>query len=95
MESYKQFKRFQNLQYLNKDQIKLANDYICEMMEENFEYFSMMYSFAMLSFKALKKAKSVRCGQTLCKDVVVDFICDYKHDDCYCTAGLKEKIHSI
>ena len=56
MESYKQFRRFQNLQYLNKDQLKLANDYICEMMEE--EYFSMIYSFAMLAFKALKKQKA-------------------------------------
>ena len=93
MESYKQFRRFQNLQYLNKDQMKLANDYICEKIEE--EYFYMMYSFAMLAFKVLKKAKNVRCGQTLCKDVVVDFIFDYKHDDCYCTAGLKEKINSI
>ena len=41
-----------------------------------------------------QKAKSVRCGQTLCKKEVVDFI-DDKHDDCPCTAGLKEKIHSI
>ena len=93
MESYKQFKRFQNLQYLNKDQLKSATDFICEKMEE--EYFSMMYSFAMLAFKVLKKAKSVRCGQTLCKDIVVDFIFDNKHDDCYCTVGLKEKIHLI
>ena len=93
MTPYKQFKRFQNLQYLNKDQLTLANEYICEMMED--EYFYMMYCFAMLSFKALKKAKGVRCGQTLCKDEVVDFILDNKHDDCPCTAGLKEKIHSI
>ena len=32
---------------------------------------------------------------TLCKNDVVDFIADYKHDDCQCTRGLKEKIHSI
>ena len=73
---YRQFQRFQNLQYLNKDQLKLATEYICEKMEEDYEYFYMMYRFAMLAFNALKKAKSVRCGQTLCKDVVVDFICD-------------------
>ena len=93
MTPYKQFIRFRNLQYLNKDQLKLANDYICDMMIN--EYFFMMNLFAMLAFKALKKAKSVRCGQTLCKNEVVDFIHDDKHDDCPCTAGLKEKIHSI
>lgn len=96
MESYKQFQRFQNLQYLNKNQLKLANDYICNMMEENYEYFSMMYRFTMLAFKVLNKEKSVRCGMTLCKNkIVVDFIFDNKHNDCYCTDGLKEKIHSI
>ena len=95
MESYKQFKRFQNLQYLTKDQLKLATDYICDMMEEQYEYFSMIYRFAMLAFKALKKEKSVRCGMTLCNNTVVDFIYEYKHDDCYCTDGLKEKIHLI
>ena len=95
MECYKQFQRFQNLQYLNKEQLTLANDYICNMMDENYDYFFMMYSFPMLSFNALKKEKSVRCGMTLCNNVVVDFIFDNKHDDCYCTNGLKEKIHSI
>ena len=95
MESYKQFQRFKNLEYLRKDQLKLATDYIYDMMEENYDYFSMMYCFIMLSFRALKKEKSVRCGMTLCNNIVVDFIFDNKHDDCYCTEGLKEKIHSI
>ena len=76
MEFYKQFQRFKNLEYLNKHKLKLANDYICEMMEENYEYFSMMYRFTMLSFRALKKEKSVRCGMTLCNNIVVDFIFD-------------------
>ena len=92
---YHQFRRFQNLQYLRKDQLKLANDYICEMMEKDYEYYYMMYRFAMLAFNALKIEKSVRCGMTLCKNKTVDFICDYRHDDCPCTDGLKEKIHSI
>ena len=95
MESYKQFQRFKNLQYLNKDQLTLANNYICEMIDEDYEYFSMMFSFAMLAFNALKKEKSVRCGMTLCKNIVIDFIFDNKHDDCYCTRDLKEKIHLI
>ena len=56
-ESYKQFLRFQNLQYLNKDQLTLANNYICDMIEENYEYYSLMFSFAMLAFNALKKKK--------------------------------------
>ena len=95
MASYKQFQRFQNLEHLNKDQLKLATDYICDMMGENYEYLYMMYCFAMLSFNALKKEKSVRCGMTLCNNKVVDFIFDNEHDECHCTKGLKEKIHSI
>ena len=90
-----QFKRFQNLEYLRKDQLKLATEYITEMMDEDYEYYYMMYCFAMLAFNALKIDKSVRCGMTLCKNKTVDFIFDYKHDDCPCTKGLKEKIHSI
>ena len=90
-----QFQRFQNLEYLRKDQLKLATEYICDMMEEDYEYYYMMYRFAMLAFNALKINKSVRCGTTLCKNKTVDFISDHRHDDCPCTDNLKEKIHSI
>ena len=95
MSSYKQFQKFQNLQYLTKDQLKLATDYICEMMDENYEYFYVMYCFAMKCFPVFKKEKAIRCGMTLCHNEVVDFIFDNKHDDCRCTNGLKDKIHLI
>ena len=95
MESYKQFQRFTNLQYLNKNQLKLATDYVCEMMDENYEYFYDIYCFAMKCFPVFKKERSIRCGMTLCNNEVVDFIFDDKHDDCRCTGGLKVKIHSI
>ena len=91
--TYVHFCRFENLEFLDFDQLKLADRYI-EMKMKNysdeFEYYYDMHLFAMKCFDVLKKGKrsSVRIGLALCKGEVVDFLLDDKHKDCKCSSVL-------
>ena len=90
---YIQFCRFENLEWLDFDQLKLADRYL-EMKMKNytdkFEYYYDLHLFAMKCFDVLKKGKriSVRIGLALCKSEVVDFLLDDKHKDCICSRVL-------
>ena len=85
--SFVQFQRFESLQWLDNDQLKLADHYI-EMKMRNysdkFEYFYDMHMFAVKCFNVLKKQKNTRLGLTVCKGEIVDFLIDDKHDGCSC-----------
>ena len=57
-----QFQRFENLMWLDKDQLKLADHYIELQMNdynEKFEYFYDMHMFAVKCFNVLKKQKTL------------------------------------
>ena len=93
--SYKQFQRFKNFEWLTKDQLTLANEYICKMFDEDFEYYYDMHCFAMKCFCVYKKSNNVRIGFTLCNNEIVNFLLDDKHENCQCCSSLKIKINSI
>lgn len=89
--SYYQFQRFTNLQWLRKDQLILANDYVCNMMnDENnlFEYYYDIHCYIIKCFSVLKKRNNVRIGLTLCNNEIVDFLLDDKHKNCQCSSVL-------
>ena len=74
--SYYQFQRFTNLQWLRKNQLILANDYVCNMMnDENnlFEYYYDIHCYIIKCFSVLKKRNNVRIGLTICNNEIVDF----------------------
>ena len=86
-----QFKRFENLMWLDKDQLKLAECYIEVQMNEcskNFEYFYDMHLFAVKCLNVLKKQKNTRLGLTVCKGEIIDFLLDAKHEFCSCSKVL-------
>ena len=89
--SYVQFQRLKNIEWLTKEQLILANDYICNMMndEDNLlEYYYDMNCFTMKRFSVLKKRNNVRIGLTLCNNEIVDFLLDDKHKNCQCSSVL-------
>ena len=86
--SYYQFQRFINLQWLRKNQLILANDYVCNMMnDENnlFEYYYDIYCYIQKCFSVLKKRANVRIGLTICNKEIVDFLLDGEHKSCECS----------
>ena len=89
--SFVQFQRFESYQWLDKDQLKLADHYI-EMKMKNysdkFEYYYDMHMFPVKSFNVLKKQKNTRIGLTVCKGEIVDFLLDGKHKNCNCSKVL-------
>ena len=97
--SYVQFQRLKNIEWLTKEQLILANDYICNMMndEDNLlEYYYDMNCFTMKCFSVLKKRNNVRIGLTLCNNEIVDFLLDDKHKNCQCSSVLfNTKIYRI
>ena len=89
--SFFQFQRFENLMWLDKDQLKLADHYIEMKMKDysdKFEYFYDMHMFAVKCFNVLKKQKNTRLGLTVCKGEIVDFSIDDKHESCSCSKVL-------
>ena len=89
--SFFQFQRFENLMWLDKDQLKLADHYIEMKMKDysdKFEYFYDMHMFAVKCFNVLKKQKNTRLGLTVCKGAIVDFLIDDKHESCSCSKVL-------
>ena len=97
--SYYQFQRFINLQWLRKDQLILANNYVCNMMnDENnlFEYYYDIHCYIIKCFSVLKKRNNVRIGLTICNNEIVDFLLDDKHKSCECSNVLyKTNINQI
>ena len=89
--SYVQFQRLKNIEWLTKEQLILANDYICNMMndEDNLlEYYYDMNCITMKCFSVLKKRNNERIGLTLCNNEIVDFLLDDKHKNCQCSSVL-------
>ena len=86
--SYYQFQLFINLQWLRKDQLILANDYVCNMInDENnlFEYYYDTHCYIQKCFSVLKKRNNVRIGLTICNNEIVDFLLDAEHKSCECS----------
>lgn len=57
MSDYIQFQRLITYQWLNKEQLKLANDFILKQMNDDdySEYYYDMFCFVEKCFKVLKK----------------------------------------
>ena len=88
MSSFQMYQKFVNFMFLDKDQLKLANEYIERKMfdfDEMFEYYHDLQMFAVKCFNVLKKQKKTRLGLTVCGGEVVDLLLDYKHEFCSCS----------
>ena len=83
-----QFERLVNFQFLNKDQLKLAEDFVIEMMsnQECEEYYFDMFEFIQKCHKVFKKQSYTKLGLTVCNKKVVDFVADAEHKDCHCSS---------
>ena len=91
MSSFQMYQKFVNFMWLDKDELKLAYEYIERKMfefDEKFEYYHDLQMFAHKCFNVLKKQKNTRIGLAVCEDEVVDLLVDYKHEFCSCSKVL-------
>ena len=93
------YQKFVNFLTLDKDQLKLVDEYIREKLfnfdsDEDFEFFNDLRLYALKCFNVLKLQNNTRLGLTVCDKKVVDLLVDYEHEFCSCshvTFGLRLK----
>ena len=83
-----QFERLVNFQVLNKDQLRLAEDFVIGMMsnQECEEYYFDMFEFIQKCYKIFRKQSNTRLGLTVCDKKVVDFLLHSEHKGCHCSS---------
>ena len=84
------YQKFVNFLALDKDQLKLVDEYIREKLfnfdsDEDFEFFNDLRLYALKCFNVLKLQKNTRLGLTVCDKKVVYLLVDYEHEFCPCS----------
>ena len=87
MAGFVEFSKFEKFEYLNEEELKLANNYICFQLNNPnryYQYYYDMYSFATKCFIILNTHKYAKLGQAMCDGKIVNFLEDEKHKNCSC-----------
>ena len=99
MSSYQMYQKFVNFMWLDKDQLKLADEYLERKefnFDEKFEFYHDLRFYAIKCFNVLNFQKNTRLGLTVCDNHVVDLLVDYKHEFCSCSkVFFKTKLKEI
>ena len=88
MSFYQMYQKFVNFMWLDKDQLKLADEYLERKefdFDEEFEFYHDLRFYAIKCFNVLKFQKNTRLGLTVCDKYVIDLLVDYKHEFCSCS----------
>ena len=89
MSSYQMYQKFINFLRLDKDQLKLVDEYlerrIFDSDGEDFEFLNDLRMYVIKCFNVLKFQKFTRIGLTVCDKKVVDLLIDYEHEFCSCS----------
>ena len=91
MSSFQMYQKFVHFMWLDKDQLKLADEYLERKIfdfDEKFEYYHDLRLYAIKCFNVLKKQKNTKLGLTVCDGEVVNLLVDYKHEFCSCSKVL-------
>ena len=82
------YQKFVDFMWLDKDQLKLVDEYLERKefdFDENFEFYHDLRIYVIKCFNVLKLQKNTRLGLTVCHNRVVDLLVDYKHEFCSCS----------
>ena len=93
MSSFQMYQKLIHFMYLDKDELKLADEYLERKIfdfDEKFEYYNDLRLFVIKCFNVLKLQKNTRLGLTVCDKHIVDLLVDYKHEFCSCSRVLYE-----
>ena len=88
MSSFQMYQKFVNFMWLDKDQLKLVDEYLERKefdFDEEFEFYHDLRMYAIKCFNVLKFQKNTRLGLTVCDKYVIDLLVDYKHEFCSCS----------
>ena len=88
MSSFQMYQKFVNFMWLNRDQLKLVDEYLERKefdLDERFEFYHDLRLYVIKCFNVLRLQKNTRLGLTVCNNHVVDLLVDYKHEFCYCS----------
>ena len=88
MSSFQMYQKFVNFMWLDKDQLKLVDEYLERKefdFDEEFEFYHDLQMYAIKCFNVLKFQKNTRLGLTVCDKYVIDLLVDYKHEFCSCS----------
>ena len=84
---YNEFISFSNFEYLDEEDLKLANNYICLQLNNpsiGYKYYYDMYSYATKCFMVLQKNQYTKLGEAVCEGKVINFLEDEEHKKCSC-----------
>ena len=87
MAGYSEFNSFCEFKYLNKEELKLANNYICLQLNNRsigYKYYYDMYSFITKCFIVLQQRQYTKLGEAVCNGKVINFLKDDEHINCSC-----------
>ena len=88
------FTRFENEEYINKEDLKYVNDYVCGNLNSdycpNYKYWYNQYGYATKAFIVCRWREKrglqpvAKWGEAICENELVNFFKDEKHKNCSC-----------
>ena len=84
LEEYLKFREFKTI---DKNDLKLAVNYICAQLNSHgsyYRYYYDMYSYATKCSIVLQQRSFTKFGEAVCNGKVVNFLKDEKHKKCSC-----------
>ena len=88
MAGMEEYERFRDFQTVDKNDLKLAINYICANLNSQgcyCQYWYDLYSYtAKCNMVLQKKRQFTKLGETVCEGEVVNFLKDPKHKNCSC-----------
>ena len=87
MSCYQAFIAFRDFKYVDEEDLKLATNFICGMLNlpgAYYQYYYDMYSYTSKCYMVLQKQQYTRLGEAVCNEKVVNFLKDEEHKKCSC-----------
>ena len=87
MSGYEEYLRFRGFCVTDKEQLELANNYVCNQLnkfDNNYKYYYDMYSYISKCFIVLNYKEKTQIGEAECNGKIVNFLEDSEHRNCSC-----------
>ena len=87
MAGLEEFQNFRDFKTVDKEDLKLAVNYICAQLNSpgsHYQYYYDLYSYTSKCFMVLQKRSYTKLGEAVCNGKVVNFLKDEEHKNCSC-----------
>ena len=89
MSGYEEFQKFKNFYVMDKEELKLANNYNCLQLNNpgmGYKYYYDMYSYITKCFIVLNYKTKTKLGEAECEGRIINFLKDAEHKICSCSS---------